>query len=67
MHGTSYAKPLSMKRALMFSVAVLVASLLVGTALKVQAATTSAPAAATQTDASAGPGYWASWADAASH
>jgi hypothetical protein len=56
-----------MKRALMFSVAALVASLLAGTALKAQAATPSAPAAAAQTDASSGPGYWASWADAASH
>lgn len=56
-----------MKRALMVSVAVLVASLFVGTAWKVQAATTSAPAAAAQADASAGPGYWASWAEAASH
>jgi hypothetical protein len=65
--------PLSMKRSLMFAVAVLVASLFVGGALKVQAATTSAPAptAAVQpagdvsTDGDVG--YWASWADAASH
>ncbi len=59
-----------MKRSLMVSVVVLVASLFVGTALTVQAATTSTPAAATsaaQADASASPGYWAAWADAASH
>lgn len=56
-----------MKRTLTISVAVLVASLFVGTALRVQAATTSAPtAAAAQADASAGPGYWASWVEAAS-
>ncbi|HEX8114599.1 MAG TPA: hypothetical protein VF516_43010 [Kofleriaceae bacterium] len=58
-----------MKRSLLVSVAVLVVSLFVGTALKVQAATTSAPAAASaavQADAS-GPGYWAAWAEAASH
>ncbi|HEX3474736.1 MAG TPA: hypothetical protein VHT91_06825 [Kofleriaceae bacterium] len=57
-----------MKRTLLVSVAVLVASLFVGTALRVQAATVSAPAAAAaQADASAGPGYWASWVEAASH
>jgi hypothetical protein len=56
-----------MKRSLVFAVAVLV-GLFIGTAWKVQAATTSAPAAAAaQTDASAGPGYWALWAEAASH
>jgi len=56
-----------MKRSLVFAVAVLV-GLFVGTALKVQAATTSAPAAAVgPADASADPGYWASWAEAASH
>jgi hypothetical protein len=58
-----------MKRALVFSVAVLVAALCAGTALKVQAATTSAPAAtpaAGAADASS-PGYWAAWAEAASH
>lgn len=59
--------PLGMKRSLVFAIAVLV-GLFVGTAWKVQAATTSAPAAAAaQADASAGPGYWASWAEAASH
>jgi hypothetical protein len=56
-----------MKRSLVFAVAVLV-GLFVGTALKVQAATTSSPAAAVaQTDAAAGPSYWALWAEAASH
>lgn len=55
-----------MKRSLVFVVAVLV-GLFVGTAWKAQAATPSAPAVAAQTDASAGPGYWASWAEAASH
>jgi len=59
-----------MKRTLVFSVVVLVASLFVGTALKVQAATPSAPAgavaAAPAADASS-PGYWTAWAEAASH
>lgn len=59
-----------MKRSLVFAVAVLV-GLFVGTALKVQAATSSTSAAVTAAaqadDASAGPGYWASWAEAASH
>jgi hypothetical protein len=58
-----------MKRSVMFAVAVLL-GLFVGTALQVQAATTSAAAAApaaAQADASAAPGYWASWAEAASH
>jgi hypothetical protein len=59
-----------MKRMLVFSVVVLVASLFIGTALKVQAATPSAPtaalAAAPAADASA-PGYWTAWAEAASH
>ena len=57
-----------MKRSLVFAVAVLVGMFL-GTALQVQAATTtSTPAAATdvQTDASASPGYWTSWVEAAS-
>jgi hypothetical protein len=58
---------LSMKRSLVFAVAVLV-GLFVGAAWKVQAATISAPATApAQADAPAGPGYWASWAEAASH
>jgi hypothetical protein len=59
-----------MKRTLVFSVAVLVVSLFVGTVLKVQAATSRAPAAASaagQTADAAGPGYWAAWAEAASH
>jgi hypothetical protein len=63
-----------MKRSLTFSVAVLVASLFVGTALKVQAATPSSArararaAAAPTTSASDDTGgYWAQWADAASH
>jgi hypothetical protein len=51
-----------------FAVAVLF-GLFVGTAWQVQAATTStaaaAPAAAQADDS--GPGYWASWAEAASH
>jgi hypothetical protein len=56
-----------MKRSLVFAVAVLV-GLFVGTALNVQAATTWVPAAAaSQTDASVGPGYWALWAEAAAH
>lgn len=57
-----------MKRTLVFSVVVLVASLFVGSALKAQAATSPAPiaAAAPAADAS-GPGYWTAWADAASH
>jgi hypothetical protein len=60
--------PLSMKRTLLVSVAVLVVSLFIGSALKVEAATTSAPAAAAQvSNASADGGYWAAWADAASH
>jgi hypothetical protein len=57
-----------MKRALVVSVVVLVASLFVGSALKVQAATAPAPIAAAAPAADApGPGYWAAWADAASH
>lgn len=57
-----------MKRSLVFAVAVLV-GMFVGTALQVQAATTSAPAAAAavQADDSASPGYWALVAEAASH
>ncbi len=56
-----------MKRSLVFAVALLV-GLFVGTALKVQAATSSTSTATAQADdASAGPGYWASWAEAASH
>ena len=59
-----------MKRSLVFAVAVLV-GMFVGTALQVQAATTSAPAAAAasdgQADDSASPGFWAMWAEAASH
>jgi hypothetical protein len=60
-----------MKRSVVFAVAVLF-GLFVGTAWQVQAATTStataaaaAPAAAQADDS--GPGYWASWAEAASH
>lgn len=56
----------SMKRSLVFAVAILV-GLFVGTALQVQAATTSAPSAAGAQGDASGPGYWASWADAASH
>lgn len=56
-----------MKRSLVFPVAVAV-GMFVGAAWKVQAATTSAPAAAVaQADTSDGPGCWASWAEAASH
>jgi len=55
-----------MKRSLVFAVAILV-GLFVGTALQVQAATTSAPSAAGAQGDASGPGYWASWADAASH
>ncbi|HEX3764572.1 MAG TPA: hypothetical protein VHW23_38015 [Kofleriaceae bacterium] len=54
-----------MKRSLVFAVAALVASLFVGTALKVQAATTAAPtAAAVQTDDSS-TSYWVAVAQAA--
>lgn len=55
------------QRSLVFAVAVLVA-LFVGTALQARAATTSPSAApsAVQEDAPS-PGYWASWAEAASH
>lgn len=59
-----------MKRTLVFSAVVLVASLFVGTALKVQAATAStsaAESAAAQSADAASPGYWAAWAEAASH
>jgi|KBSMisStaDraftv2_1062788.scaffolds.fasta_scaffold694867_2 hypothetical protein len=61
-----------MKRSLVFAVAVLV-GMFVGTAFHVQAATTSAPAAASdvkpdaQAADSASPGFWAIWAEAASH
>jgi hypothetical protein len=57
-----------MKRSLTFSVAVLVASLFVGTALTVQAATRSSSSAAAQTTSASDDtaGYWAQWADAAS-
>ena len=57
-----------MKRSLTFSVAVLVASLFVGTALTVQAATRSSASAAAQTTSASDDtvGYWAQWADAAS-
>jgi hypothetical protein len=56
------------QRSLVFAVAVLI-GLFVGTALQVQAATTSHPAAASSAAApeAASPGYWASWAEAASH
>ncbi|HEX7839975.1 MAG TPA: hypothetical protein VF469_21010 [Kofleriaceae bacterium] len=59
-----------MKRTVLFSAIVLVASLFVGTALKAQAATTSAAPAASaaqSADSSANGGYWAAWSDAASH
>jgi hypothetical protein len=58
-----------MKRSVVFAVAVLF-GLFVGTAWQVQAATTSTAAAAAPAAAQAddsGPGYWASWAEAASH
>ena len=53
---------------MLFRSAVLV-GMFVGAAWKVQAATTSAPpaAVAAQPDVPEGPGYWASWAEAASH
>lgn len=55
-----------MKRSLVFAVAALVASLCVGTALKVQAATTAAPtAAAVQTDDDSSVSYWVAVAQAA--
>jgi hypothetical protein len=60
-----------MKRSVMVSVVVLVASLFVGSALKAQAATSPAApavsAAQSVDDASAGGGYWAAWSEAASH
>lgn len=57
-----------MKRTVTFSVVVLVASLFVGTALKVHAATSPAAAAVQPADqTSEDAGYWAAWADAASH
>lgn len=61
--------PASMKRSLVFAVAVLVASLFVGTALQVHAATTAAPTApaAVQADDGATVGYWAAVSEAASH
>jgi len=50
-----------------FAVAVLV-GMFVGAAWKVQAATISTAAAAVaQADTSEGPGFWALWAEAASH
>jgi hypothetical protein len=70
--GTSCAKNPSMKRSLVFAVAVLV-GMFIGTAWKVQAATTSAPApapasaVAAPSDASPDIGFWAQWAEAASH
>lgn len=55
-----------MKRSLVFAVAALVASLFVGTALKVQAATTATPAAAVaQVDDDSSTGYWVAVAQAA--
>ena len=60
-----------MNRPVIFSAIVLVASLFIGTALKAQAATTSASptasAAQSADDGSADGGYWAAWSEAASH
>lgn len=58
-----------MKRTVTFSIVVLVVLLFVGTALKVHAATEPATAAAVQPadQTSDDGGYWAAWADAASH
>lgn len=60
-----------MNRSIVFSVVLLVASMFVGTALKAQAATGSArPAASSAQSANNGAadgGYWAAWAEAASH
>ncbi|HEX3474743.1 MAG TPA: hypothetical protein VHT91_06860 [Kofleriaceae bacterium] len=64
-----------MKRSLVFAVAVLVGMFVGTAALQVQAATTSARHRAAvvqqqqdvQADDSASPGYWAIWAEAASH
>lgn len=59
-----------MSRPVFFSAVVLVVSLFVGTALKAQAATTSAAptaSAAQSADGSADGGYWAAWSEAASH
>ena len=59
-----------MNRFIMLSVVLLVASLFVGSALKAQAATSSdrpAVSAAQSTDDASDGGYWAAWAEAASH
>jgi hypothetical protein len=61
-----------MKRSMVVSVVVLVVSLFVGgAALKAQAATSSAPRAVSAVqsagETSTDSGYWAAWADAASH
>jgi hypothetical protein len=60
-----------MNRPVIFSAVVLVASLVVGTALKAQAATSPASPAASSAqsadDGSAEGGYWAAWSEAASH
>jgi len=60
-----------MNRSISLSVAVLLVSLFVGSALQVHAATTpTAPAPAVEQSAgddSTDVGYWAAWADAVSH
>jgi hypothetical protein len=58
-----------MKRTITVSVIVLVASLFVGSAFRAQAATKASPAASMvqSADGSTGGGYWAIWAEAASH
>jgi hypothetical protein len=62
-----------MNRSVALSVVVLVVSLFVGGALKAQAATSSAPRAVPAVQSvdngstDGGSGYWAAWADAASH
>jgi len=60
-----------MTRSIVFSVALLAASLFVGSALKAQAATASTPPAASAAqsadDGALVGGYWAAWAEAAAH
>jgi hypothetical protein len=60
----------TMTRSIVFSAVLLVTSVFVGSALKAQAATSSsrpAAAAAQSVDDSLEVGYWAAWAEAASH
>jgi hypothetical protein len=60
-----------MKRTITFSMVILVASLFVGRALKVHAATTPASPAGSavhsSSDAAEDDGYWAAWSNAVAH